>query len=63
MIDINSTMRIVPYPLQYASVKKGDEGFLSYEDFVVSFLQLADKDTPPETVRRLAEAADTTRSG
>ena len=44
-------------------MKKEEEAFLSYEDFVVSFLQLADKDTPPETVRQLAEAADTTKSG
>ncbi|XP_064397887.1 electrogenic aspartate/glutamate antiporter SLC25A13, mitochondrial-like [Halichondria panicea] len=48
---------------KYASVTKEDQSFLSYDDFVVSFLQLVDKDTPPDTVRQLAAAADTTKSG
>lgn len=48
---------------QYASVKKEDECFMSYEDFVVHFLHVGEADMPPETVRHLASVADTTKSG
>lgn len=51
------------HTVQYASVKHGEEDYLSYNDFVSSFLQLTGETTPPDTVQQLAAVADTSRSG
>lgn len=47
---------------QYATVEKDGEWYMTHGDFVCRYLQLADCDRCPETVRLLAEVADTTKN-
>ena len=48
---------------QYATVEKDGELFLTHNDFVCHYLQLADSACHPETKLILARVADTTKDG
>jgi solute carrier family 25 aspartate/glutamate transporter 12/13 len=48
---------------KYATVEKDGEFFMTHEDFVCHYLQLADTDCLAETKSILARVADTTKNG
>ena len=48
---------------QYATVHKDDTWYITNKDFVCRYLQLVDTDTSSETIKLLAEVADTTKDG
>ena len=47
---------------QYASVEKEGEWFMSHEDFVCRYLQLASPGDSADTIRFLADVADTNKT-
>ena len=48
--------------VQYASVEKEGEWFMTHEDFVCRYLQLASAGDDPDTVKFLADVADTNKT-
>ena len=49
------------FPLQYATVHKSEEWFMTQEDFVCQYLQLVDSSAPGDVVQLLSDVADTTK--
>ena len=49
--------------LQYATVEKDNEKFLSYKDFVCGYLKLVNDKDNSEFINAIAKIADTTRNG
>ncbi len=49
--------------LQYASVEKDGERFMTQHDFIQRFLGLLPENYEPYTLQLLAGAADTTKDG
>ena len=47
---------------QYASVEKEGEWFMTHEDFVCRYLQLASPEDNANTVKFLADVADTNKT-
>ena len=47
---------------QYATVERNGEWFMTHTDFVCRYLQLTDSSSNPETIRLLADVADTTKN-
>ena len=48
--------------IQYATVERNGEWFMTHTDFVCRYLQLTDSSSNPETIRLLADVADTTKN-
>jgi hypothetical protein len=53
---------IISLMVQYASVEKEGEWFMSHEDFVCRYLQLASPGDNTDTIRFLADVADTNKT-
>ena len=47
--------------MQYATVQKSEEWFMTQEDFVCRYLQLVDSSAPGDVVQLLSDVADTTK--
>lgn len=50
-----------PSLVQYASVEKEQQWFMTQDDFVCRYLQLTDSSTPREVVQLLSDMADTSK--
>jgi len=49
------------YVLQYATVEKDGEKYLTYKNFVCDYLKLVDQETNSGTIDLIAKIADTTK--
>ena len=49
------------FHLQYATVEKDGEKYMSYKNFVCDYLKFVDQETNSETINLIAKIADTTK--
>ena len=63
VVHLNNICAMLVSLLQYASVQKDGEMFMSGYDFIQRFLGLLPENYEPETLKLLAGAADTTKDG
>lgn len=57
------TVYIIVFCLQYATVEKDNEKYLSYKNFVCDYLKLVDEKEGSEFINAVAKIADTTKNG
>ena len=65
LINVLAVDQYIPYVfcLQYATVDKDNEKYLSYKDFVCDYLKLIDEKDNLEFINAVAKIGDTTKNG
>ena len=54
-------LKICTFHLQYATVEKDGEKYMTYKNFVCDYLKFVDQETNSETINLIAKIADTTK--